>query len=182
MDAGDLGLDSKWISKERGRVRANEMTTDLVKKHNELVKPGDTVYHLGDFTFGGTDQASSLLRILHGNFKFVYGNHDRALKDFKEVIRFYPDLKNRVEFLGNMAEVIVEGQLITLCHYALRTWNKSHRGSWSLHGHSHGTLPDLLDSMSFDVGIDCHNYRPINMDRVREIMSKKIFKPIDHHK
>jgi hypothetical protein len=63
----------------------------------------------------------------------------------------------------------------------MRTWNKSHRGSWHLYGHSHGTLPDDPHSMSFDVGVDCHNYRPLSFEQVKAVMSKKLFKPIDHH-
>jgi calcineurin-like phosphoesterase family protein len=78
-------------------------------------------------------------------------------------------------------EIAVEGQDITLCHYALRVFNKSHHGSWHLYGHSHGTLPDDPNSLSFDVGVDCHNYFPISLDQVKKIMSKKTWKPIDHH-
>jgi calcineurin-like phosphoesterase family protein len=50
------------------------------------------------------------------------------------------------------------------------------------YGHSHGSLPDDNKSLSFDVGCDSHNYRPISYDEVKKIMSKKTFKPIDHHK
>ncbi len=182
---GDLVVDKHgkqvWSCKERGRVRAREMTADLVQNHNKLVQPNDTVWHLGDFTFGGTPEVFNLLRQLNGNYKFLWGNHDKALKDFKTIIDHYPQIKSRVEFLGNMAEVSIEGQSVVLCHYAMRTWNKSHHGNWHLYGHSHGTLPDDPNSMSFDAGIDCHNYKPIRFSRVREIMARKTFKPIDHH-
>ena len=32
-------------------------------------------------------------------------------------------------------------QLVVLCHYAMRVWDRSHYGSWHLYGHSHGNLP-----------------------------------------
>lgn len=170
-------LNNKWKNKVVARMQANTMTTDLIKYHNELVQPADTVYHLGDFSFRGVEEVVWLLRMLNGNFKFIWGNHDKSLREFKEEIYSYPDqypdLKDKVE---------VEGQKIVLNHYALRTWRNQHRGSWSLYGHSHGTLADDPNSLSFDVGIDCHDYRPIPFNKVKQIMSKKIFKPIDHHK
>ena len=43
-------------------------------------------------------------------------------------------------------------QGIVLCHYAMRVWNKSHHGNFMLYGHSHGSLADDPNSMSFDVG------------------------------
>jgi calcineurin-like phosphoesterase family protein len=157
------------------------MTEDQIRWHNELVQPDDIVYHLGDFTFGGTQEVIRLFRRLNGIYNLIDGNHDKPMKDFRSIIDHYPDLKPRINFLGPMAEVIIEGQSVVLNHYAMKVWNKSHRGTWHLYGHSHGTLPDDPNSMSFDVGADCHNYRPINFDRVKQIMSKKTYKPKDHH-
>ena len=171
----------RWKNKLTARLRATEMTEDQIREHNTLVKPEDIVWHLGDFTFGGTPEVIRLLRRLNGNYKFTWGNHDKPLKDFSTIIDHYSDLKSRVEFLGNMAEVEIEGQSIVLNHYAMRVWNKSHRGNWHLYGHSHGTLPDDPTSMSFDVGADCHDLKPIPFSRVKEIMSKKTFRPVDHH-
>jgi calcineurin-like phosphoesterase family protein len=55
----------------------------------------------------------------------------------------------------------------------MRVWNQSHRGALHLYGHSHGTLPDDANSKSFDVGVDCHDYHPISLDRVLAIMATK---------
>ena len=75
-----------------------------------------------------------------------------------------------------------ESKSIVLCHYAMKIWNKSHHGVWHLYGHSHGTLPDDPYSMSFDVGVDCHDFKPLGFDDIKKIMDKKKkFKPIDHH-
>ena len=70
---------------------------------------------------------------------------------------------------------------IVLLHYAMKVWNKSHHGAWHLYGHSHGSLPESEDSLSFDCGVDSHDYRPISYDEVKRIMSKKTWKPLDHH-
>jgi hypothetical protein len=42
-------------------------------------------------------------------------------------------------------------------------------------------LPDNPHTLSFDVGIDCHNYYPLEFAQVKEIMSKKLWRPIDAH-
>ena len=47
--------------------------------------------------------------------------------------------------------------------------------------HSHGSLADDPNSLSFDVGVDCHDFKPVSLDRVSEVMASKTFKPIDHH-
>ena len=171
----------RWKNKLVARQRALEMTEWQVRTHNEIVHPDDTVWHLGDFTFGGTPEVIRLLRWLNGNHKFIDGNHDKPLKDFRTIIDHYPDIKSKVEFLGPQAEVIIEDQCVVLNHYAMRVWNKSHRGNWHLYGHSHGTLPDDPNSMSLDVGVDCHGLKPLSFDKVREYMKPKTFKPIDHH-
>lgn len=61
-------------------------------------------------------------------------------------------------------------------------WNGAHYGSWALHGHSHGTLPVVLDSRTFDVGVDCWNYAPISLIEVATEMSKRTFVAVDHHR
>lgn len=55
----------------------------------------------------------------------------------------------------------------------LRVWRGSHRGNWHLYGHSHGTLPDLEDKLSFDVGVDAHDFHPLSYEEVKAIMAKK---------
>lgn len=149
-----------------------EMNEAIISNWNRVVKKDDLIYHLGDFTFGGDDIFARLITRLNGLIIFVKGNHDRTA--WKNRHKFYA-------FSDSYREIEIDGQNITLCHYAMRVWNKSHRGSWHLYGHSHGSLPDDPHSRSFDCGVDCHNYTPINFEQVKEIMSKKLWKPIDHH-
>lgn len=178
----DLDAKGKWVDESIKRQRAREHDEALITKWNTVVTNDDVVYHLGDFMFGRTDKALWYLRQL--NFKklyFIWGNHDSTMKEVKNLLRFYPDLKDRVEFLGELAEVNVEGQDIVLCHYGMRVWNASHHGAWHLYGHSHGSLKDDPHALSFDVGVDCHNYTPLSFDEVKAIMAKKFWKPIDHH-
>lgn len=150
-----------------------EMNATIIERWNKVVKPDDIIYHLGDFAFGREDyHFEAFFRQLKGLIIFVKGNHDRLA------------WRNRHKFYSasdSYREIEINGQPITLCHYAMRVWNRSHHGAFHLYGHSHGTLPDDPNSLSFDCGVDCHNFSPINFDQVKEIMNKKSFKALDHH-
>lgn len=176
---------AKWVSPEVGRLRCKDMDDMLRTNWNDTVTPDDDVYHLGDVLFGSVVQAIELLCDL--NFRkmyYIWGNHDSAMEELQRAIRAGktpPRVHDRLVFLGDMREIKVERQRITLCHYAMRTWNKSHHGAWHLYGHSHGSLPDDPNALSIDVGVDCHGFKPISFDEVAILMSQKEFKPVDHH-
>ncbi|WP_237730162.1 hypothetical protein [Chryseobacterium gleum] len=83
----------------------------------------------------------------------IKGNHEGAALTYPKrftSIRDYHELKIDEPDNSNGKQKII------LFHYAMRTWNDSHRGVWQLYGHSHGTLPDDEKALSFDVGVDCH--------------------------
>jgi calcineurin-like phosphoesterase family protein len=151
-----------------------EMDNTIIENHNSVIHKDDDWYFDGDFSFNKKRTEGYLLR-LNGNKFFIKGNHDG-----KDTIELY---KKYGTYLGELAEVSINGQLIILCHYALRTWNKSHRGSWHLYGHSHHSLPDDPNSLSFDIGINGkgYNYTPLSFEQVSKIMSRKTWKSIDHH-
>lgn len=65
----------------------------------------------------------------------------------------------------------INGHAITLCHYAMRVWNKSHFNAWQLYGHSHGTLPSA--GKQHDVGIDANEFFPVSMENIECMMSDK---------
>ena len=160
-----------------------EMNEDMIAKHNHVVKPGDIVYFIGDFAMNSDEAAVlSVLKRLNGEKHFVPGNHDKVMRSPRiqaEFHRVYPSSHTEIY----VADPTVRGgkQAITLCHFAMRVWNKSHHGAFHLYGHSHGSLPDDPNSRSFDIGVDCWEFYPISYNKVKEVMSKKTWKPIDHH-
>ncbi len=59
-----------------------EMNEVIIRRHNERVKPDDTVFFLGDFIFkggseGGVEKYRLFEKRLNGKFIFIQGNHDR---------------------------------------------------------------------------------------------------------
>lgn len=128
----------------------------LVARWNEVVGPEDDVWHLGDFALGPTpERIEELLDSLAGNKRLIIGNNDGpatvAAKGWLEVAHY--------------AELVIDGTLLILCHYPLRTWNKIGRGAVDLHGHSHGRLKPI--TRQYDVGVDVWDYRPVRLDQIR---------------
>lgn len=176
----------QWKSHAISRQRAKEMDEALIANWNNTVSYADDVWHLGDFNFGTAEDTAKLIeRLKFRKLYFIWGNHDSAMEQLCTLTYSrdskYQPFRSKVYWCGDMKEIRVNGQKIVLNHYAMKVWNRSHHGAWHLYGHSHGSLADDPHSLSFDVGVDCHNYRPISFDEVKDIMSKKFFKPIDHH-
>jgi len=74
---------------------------------------------------------------------------------------------------SSLSEIYVGKQGIVLCHYEMRVWPHSGRSPWQLYGHSHGNLPDDPFSLSMDVGVDSHGFRPLHFKEVQTIMKAK---------
>ena len=159
---------------DRPFADAEAMSQVMADNINLRVGRQDWLYHLGDWSFGPRRDADLQLRnaktfremVNCRNVVLLFGNHDH-LRGNEEFRRLFTKTGDLMEVRDN-----VVGEKIILCHYALRVWNASHHGRWHLYGHSHGNLPDP-DTFSFDVGVDCHNYSPINSHDVAKIMQQK---------
>lgn len=149
---------------------AAEMDAAILSRLNAVVREQDTLFLLGDFSMGvresrALDAARGYRdRIVCRDVRFVWGNHDPQGSDE------FAELFSRADHL---ADVKIAGQRLTLCHYAMRAWNKSHHGSYQLYGHTHGALAEEPGVLNFDVGVDCWNFYPISLDQVCEVMEHK---------
>jgi len=56
----------------------DEMNEVMIQRWNELVKPGDIVYHLGDVVFGlnKDEWLNKHMKRLMGKKRLIFGNHD----------------------------------------------------------------------------------------------------------
>jgi calcineurin-like phosphoesterase family protein len=160
----------KYDQRPFATIEAHDV--ELVRRWNLVVGRGDTVYHLGDVAWhSGVERINDLLGSLHGTKILILGNHDAG------VVERSPQWAKVVPYL----EITEAKQKIVLFHYRMVVWNRSHHGSWALHGHSHGTLPVNLTAKTFDVGTMLWGYRPIMFDEVAAEMAKHTFVPVDHH-
>lgn len=167
-----------------------EMRETIINNWNSKVGYDDIVYFLGDFSFGGVQITTEILYRLNGIIYVVLGNHD-SYKQLKKTERF-----ERIHEYGT--EIYVKDddanvnprdngyQMIILCHYPILVWNKHHKGSWMVHGHTHGSLQKserngLYTRKVIDVGCNIIDYVPLSYKEIKKLMDKRIIAKIDHH-
>jgi len=161
---------------------AEEMTEDLIKRWNSVVKPNDIVFHLGDFMFGNINRFWEIRSRLNGKIYLIHGNHDYKLMCEGNIEQGFEDIAAQMN-------ICVDGQKIYLSHFPFLTFDGifKDKPSWQLFGHVHsnkehpGTSPDVkrLDYLlpyQYDVGVDNNNYTPISFKQVKDIIEKQIAK------
>jgi calcineurin-like phosphoesterase family protein len=159
---GDLDDSGEWVSREIKDARTLEMNEALIAKWNSVVGAEDTVYHLGDFSFG--KNLKKIRDRLNGKIHLVLGNHDR---------------KNTVINAG--FESVKSGLLITeidgfffvLNHRPLALDLLPSRPHVHLHGHCHGCPSPSPRYSSVDVGVDVHNFLPISIEEIFSILDER---------
>ena len=180
----DLHLSHANVIKYCNRPfrNADEMNEKIIENWNSVVTPQDIVYIVGDVIFEKDENKRIwLLNRLKGEKHLIKGNHDRIITG--RTAKCFNHIEN-----SGLREIKVPdldgwggNQVIVMCHYAMRVWNKAHYGAFHLYGHSHGTLKEDPNSRSFDVGVDSWNFTPVSYQQIKEKMAKKNWKPVDHH-
>jgi calcineurin-like phosphoesterase family protein len=187
----DLHIGHKNVLKFDGRPFADvdEMHIEMIKRWNEVVDDDDIVYYLGDLAFARDELTKWFIYSLKGKINFILGNHDKM----KDIIKF--GRWENIHEYGTEINVKDEDtigsrgsngyQRIIMSHYPILSWNKSHYGSWHLHGHCHGSLiksnQDYYKRKVMDVGCNVIDYTPISYEKVKGIMVKKGISSVDHH-
>lgn len=137
---------------------ANDMYEGMIRNWNSVVKDSDEIWVLGDFSLKHFKKWDERLQ---GIKHYIKGSHDDIPASYGAV---------KMEILRHLPLPGLEKNFsLTLCHYAMRSWDKSHYGTWHLYGHHHGMLPPY--GLSFDVGVDCWDYTPILLEQVAEKMA-----------
>jgi calcineurin-like phosphoesterase family protein len=147
---------------------------------NEVVRPEDTLYILGDFCFKGKKPAEYLSRIVCQDVHLILGNHDKR----SDYIDNMSAARIDVGFTSvqDVKEIIYCNQRIYLSHYPHRSWPASHKGSYMLYGHVHGKFNNedkASNRLTLDVGVDnTVNYnkpfgQPWSFKELQKLFNKK---------
>lgn len=150
-----------------------DMTRELVAKHNAVVGKDDTVWHLGDFAFD-KKLISEVLSQLNGTHHLVSGNHDETHpchKKHEAAIRKYcllgfasvrhevhlgPYVMNHLPYRGDRSE-----------HDRYPEHRPVDDGKWLLHGHVHEKWK--IRERMINVGVDQWGFAPVHWDQLEEI-------------
>jgi calcineurin-like phosphoesterase family protein len=158
---------------DRPFASVETMDREMIHRWNEVVGPKDIVFHLGDFTLGDWSMAHKYFSKLTGYIKVLSypWHHDRRWLEDAE-------FDFRIELLPPMVVLEIPGLgkdghplAITMCHYPVAVWDRRHYGAWHLHGHSHGRHDSSAHSL--DVGVDCHDFRPVSLTEIMSIFEEK---------
>ena len=145
----------------RPYASADEMDEGLIANWNSVVQSDDRVIILGDVFFCRPERAASILSRLNGSKELVYGNHDKRLRSEPKVKKMF----NRIH--PELHTETIDGIMVVMCHFPLLTWERSHRGSFHLHGHCHGKVEFDPNFRRLDVGVDPCGYTPISWRAVK---------------
>lgn len=152
----------------------DEMTRELIARHNAVVRPGDTVWHLGDFALDER-LVPRTLPLLNGRHHLIAGNHDKCHPCHKRGYKTMGDyLRWGFESIGTEARV-GDWQLCHLPYVGdhgehklrLPEWRPRDAGGWLLHGHVHEAWK-VRDRM-INVGVDQWNYAPVHITALEEL-------------
>ncbi len=146
------------------------MTEVLVKNWNEVVKPEDTIYHLGDFAMGDKGLIPITLARLNGTKILVHGNHDfnhkgtELLKQIKEG----PWQAIHAELFET-----IDGVKVYMRHEPKMDFKPSDAAEYHLCGHVHSSWN--RQGPIINVGVDVNDYRPVNIRQLiamQEVVGK----------
>jgi len=173
-------LDFRRDPLDRPFNSVQEHDEHIISLWNSNVDPKDNVYILGDLSFLPKGELLGALYRMNGNKHLVLGNHDKR--------NLNNEVKKRFCWVKDYYELKYEGQHIVMSHYPMLVWNKHYRGSWMLHGHSHGHLKEDPLAKRMDVGLDAaknllpsKEMRPLSFEEVKKVMDNRGFKALDHH-
>lgn len=158
---------------ERPFASIEEMNETFIANWNSVVMPEDTIYHLGDFSFGGFHKSYPIVQRLNGTKFVIYGNHDWKNKMDKRWQRY--------GFAGayHKLELTIDGEVVNMSHYPYT--NKSHDtrtfedqlsddGKILIHGHVHEKWK--VKERMINVGVDVWGFKPVSEAQIIEEMNK----------
>jgi len=161
---------SSWDAGYRDYDSVKNMDDAIVESFNSRIAAEDTIYHLGDWSFGGKPKIAEFMdRLTCKNIVLIWGNHDYNIRKYNR------DLFMETHHLLNRK---LCGKRFVLCHYSMQVWEASHRGVLHCFGHSHHSIEGVGKSM--DVGW-CGFRKPLEVEEVISILDTKEIAFLDHH-
>lgn len=143
---------------------AAEMNEAIIDNWNNVVEPGDIVFHLGDFSFAKTrEDNENIFSQLHGEKYLIIGNHDKLSQELPWIGKYH------------YYEINFKSKRFIFSHYPIEEWNGFHRGSYHLHSHTHSRpnySPVSTIKNRLDVGWD-HLNSLVSLEETIEIMTAR---------
>lgn len=145
----------KFVNEDGSPLRpwdnADEMDEVLVNNWNSVVKPADTVYHLGDVVMNR--KALPIMTRLNGKKKLVLGNHD-IFDVYDDYAKYFYRVHGSVK-LDNLLLTHIPVHIDSVPHWALA----------NVHGHIHSRVID--HPLYYNVSVENIDYIPISIEDLK---------------
>lgn len=139
----------------------DEMDETLIENWNRVVKPGDTVLHLGDVTNAPGERFETIWRRLNGTKHLIVGNHD----DIVYLVRggFFADVRQELK-LRDLRLHLSHQPL----HPTMHEIGAPGTGNFfcNVHGHIHQNPTPA--GRYVNVSVEAIGYTPVHLDVVAE--------------
>jgi len=170
----------KMLNGLRGNIFSSveEHDNTIINNIIETLSPGDNLFFLGDafwkYSSKEVEQVMIKFKKHKINIHWILGNHDKVSWTKYGCVKWF----------GQMKDISIDKQFITLSHYPMLVYNKSHYSAWLLYGHIHkndNTWDIMKDDLilenylgkSLNVNVELYDYKPLSFLQIREILKDK---------
>jgi len=192
-DASQVFLTSDWHLGHKNIIpycgrpfdSVERMNWTIVENHNEVVRPQDVVYVLGDVALGKIEESLSWVERMNGTLILLFGNHDRGFSGHKKVrprdLTLYTDVGFTI--VDEQLPLVIDDRHFGLmCHFPYQ--GDSHdkdrfdaqrpvdRGGWLFHGHVHNKW--WVRGRQINVGVDVNDFKPVHVSKIVEVMDAAV--------
>jgi calcineurin-like phosphoesterase family protein len=151
-----LGEDRFKIMQRIGFLDAQHMVDQLVKWHNEIVRPSDEVIMVGDAVYQNSPEFIHQIARFNGRKMLIRGNHDRAFTN-GQLSPYFDEIIPEGE--GLYIDGLINGVRCYATHYPTR----GKMDAFNLVGHIHSAWKVQLNMLN--VGVDVNHFRPMSLDK-----------------
>ncbi len=164
-----LGHNRVRVNMDRPWDTVEEMDQALIDNINEVVRPKDDLWILGDFSDRiSKEKGREILRKIRcRHIHLLRGNHD---SDW--------DTDDGFESVSDYQELETDEGRFVLFHYPIEYWRWRSKGAIHIHGHVHGSREENLHNVEtglrrWDAGVDANEYRPVSLEEIISMFEQK---------
>ena len=187
----DLHLGHRTVSEIRGFNSIEEHDRVVLGNISKVVRPGDTLWILGDVAMGvWRDSVVPLMMLVAGyhiNAHAVLGNHDHPAPNNSNGYAYVSEFATRGGFasVSTVAKISVEGRSLLMSHYPYDGDHTEEErydqfrlrdlGTALLHGHTHSdqrVSHSNSGTLQIHVGLDAWGLKPVPLHQIKTIMEE----------
>ena len=145
-----------------------EMNDEMIKRWNSVIKPEDTIIHLGDVGLGNVSDLKQIIPSLNGHKILIRGNHDSKSKNFYLECGFEEVMNSKLE--------VIDGLRVYFSHHPESRPGDGSKYDIHLYGHVHskgccGNYPTIARNGAC-LCVERWNYTPVSLTEVLDMCRK----------